>query len=208
MSSRLYLATPLALVEGSLSVADFLPQLEAALAGGDIAAVLLRCDSPMATKAQVSDLIALFRPLIQRHDSAFLVEGFLEEAHAGGCDGVQVSGEGKAVQKARDFLDDGAIVGAACGDSRHDAMVAGEQGADYVVFGNLTNDGQPADAETLAWWQETMLLPSVAAGARNLQDAEDLAQAGADFILLGETVWDDPDGPASVVAWFVRQLSE
>ncbi|MBB3064810.1 thiamine phosphate synthase [Limibacillus halophilus] len=208
MSSRLYLATPLALVEGNLSAADFLPQLEAALAGGDIAAVLLRCDSPKATKPLVSDLIALFCPLVQKHDGAFLVEGFLEEAQAAGCDGVQVSGDGKAVQKARDFLDDGAIVGAACGGSRHDAMVAGESGADYVVFGDLSADGQTAEAETLAWWQETMLLPSVAAGAHNLQDAERLAQAGADFILLGEVVWDDPDGPASVVAWFERQLGE
>jgi thiamine-phosphate pyrophosphorylase len=206
MSCRLYLATPLALAEGSLTAEAFLPLLESALSGGDVAAVLLRTGGPAVTPARVSELIALLMPAAQGSEAAFIVEGFLAEAAAAGCDGVQIPATKQAVQQARDQLEDGAIVGAACGRSRHDAMIAGEQGADYVAFGEPGPGGAMAEAAIIAWWQETMLLPSVAMGAKSLQDAALLAEAGADFLLLEDAVWQDPDGPAAAVAWFERQL--
>lgn len=87
-----------------------------------------------------------------------------------------------------------AILGAGCGLSRHDAMVAGEQGADYVSFGPWG----PEAAEVLGWWQETMELPCVAAGGITAGNAAEVARAGADFVLLRSAVWDAKDAPATL----------
>ena len=87
------------------------------------------------------------------------------------------------------------ILGAGCGLSRHDAMEAGEAGADYVAFGTL--EGQPSDPATLmdllAWWHEMMELPSVALGAENIDALAAFAEAGADFLHVGPMLWKNPD---------------
>lgn len=207
MSSRLYLATPPQLATGSLLLESFRPRYEAALAGGEVAAVLLSTtgqeDSPNVLRA----LIEALRPAAQEAGAAFLIEGYAELVGETGCDGAQIPSGKQSLKRARDQLPEGAILGAACGQSRHEAMVAGEMGVDYVAFGRGGFDPLPADPELLEWWQEMMLLPSVALGAASLAEAEEQAEEGADFVLLCSAVWDDVEGPAAAVAWFNRQVT-
>jgi thiamine-phosphate pyrophosphorylase len=99
-----------------------------------------------------------------------------------------------------------ALIGAACGRSRHDAMVAGEDGADYVTFGG---DAETV-AELCAWWAELFTLPC-AADLRGT-DGEGLAEmvaAGADFVALDEAaVWSHPAGAAAACEALGRRLDE
>jgi len=102
-----------------------------------------------------------------------------------GADGVFCN-RPEEVAAARRLLDQGELIGAAVGATRHDAMVAGEDGADYVLFGNpdaAPPGGIAALAEHVAWWNEVAVLPSIAAGRFTLEEAEALIGAGADFIL-------------------------
>ena len=206
MSCRLYLATPARLATASLLIEDFRPRFEAALAGGDVAAVLLTTTGQEDSDNVLRSLIEALRPAAQEAGAAFLLQNYPELAAATGCDGVQIDSGRKALRSARDLLPESAILGAACGHSKHEAMVAGEMGVDYVAFGRGGSDPQPADLELLDWWQEMMLIPAVAQGARSLAEAEEQADAGADFIILDAPVWEDRDGPAAAVAWFERQL--
>ena len=91
-------------------------------------------------------------------------------------------------------------------------MLAGESGADYVMFGepDATAAGPGFDAvlERVAWWAETLTIPCVAYAA-SLDEVEALARAGADFVAIGETVWRDARGrrarrPTSLPAEPVR----
>ncbi len=116
--------------------------------------------------------------------AAFLVDR-TERVRPLGADGVLL-GRPAEVAGARRLLDRGELIGAAVGASRHDAMVAGEDGADYVLFGAFGI--MPAGAlETLAahvaWWSGIAVLPCVAAGPFVPDDARRLAAAGADFLL-------------------------
>jgi thiamine-phosphate pyrophosphorylase len=76
-------------------------------------------------------------------------------------------------------------------------MVAGEAGADYVLFGEPDANGErpSADAicERLDWWAELFEPPCVGYAA-NLEEARLFAAAGADFVLLGDVIWQDSRG--------------
>ena len=73
-------------------------------------------------------------------------------------------------------------------------MLAGESGADYVMFGEPDADGRrpsfDAMLERVAWWAEMLEIPCVAYAA-SLDEVEPLAAAGADFIAVGDFVWRD-----------------
>jgi thiamine-phosphate pyrophosphorylase len=81
-------------------------------------------------------------------------------------------------------------------------MVAGERGADYVMFGELEADGSRpsfnAILDRVAWWAELFEVPCVAYAA-TLDEVGPLAAAGADFVAIGGGIWDDPRGPAAAV---------
>jgi thiamine-phosphate pyrophosphorylase len=83
------------------------------------------------------------------------------------------------------------IAGAAGLASRHDAMTAGEAGADYVMFGESMSGKRPsleAITERVAWWAEIFEIPCVAFAA-TLDEIPALVHAGADFIALDEAIW-------------------
>lgn len=112
----------------------------------------------------------------------------------------------------RRFVGDDMVIGVSCHDSRHLAMVAGEDGADYVAFGAfypttskspeaLARWGTP-QLDILEWWQEYMILPCVAIGGINPANCAPLVKAGADFIAVITAVWSHPEGPKKAVQEF------
>src|SRR5262249_37809937 len=82
-------------------------------------------------------------------------------------------------------------------------MMAGERGADYVMFGEPETDGSRpsfgAILERVGWWAELFEVPCVAYAA-NPDEVGLLAAAGADFVAVGSGIWDDPRGPAVAAA--------
>lgn len=173
VAPRLYLVAP----------ADMPPaELAAALEAAEAACVLLR--EAGLDEAALRAGVAALRPPAQARGVAVLLADRAGLAAETGCDGVHLSGPG-ALAAARRRLGAEAIVGVGCGGSRHDAILAAEQGADYVAFGAPEPAPQPADAELLGWWQLLMTLPCVAFGAADARDCARLAAAGADFVAVG-----------------------
>ncbi len=183
---RLYLVTPP--VADPDTVAN---DLADALNAADIAAVLLRLAAGDAT-AQLARIKAL-RILIQSNGAALLLDGHAELAATAETDGAHLTGL-DAFGKAAPALKPGRIAGCGGLASRHDAMLAAEGGADYVMFGEPDRDGRrpAADAvlERVTWWTEVLTIPCVAYAA-SLDEAEAIAEAGADFIAVGEDIWRD-----------------
>jgi thiamine-phosphate pyrophosphorylase len=83
-------------------------------------------------------------------------------------------------------------------------MVAGEQGADYVAFGDLRQRPGAEVYELLRWWSDLFVLPCLAEVATTIDDCARLAQAGADLVAAGEGMWTDPQRAAAAV----RSLGE
>jgi thiamine-phosphate pyrophosphorylase len=90
------------------------------------------------------------------------------------------------------------------GRSRHEAMVAGEGGADYVAFGIPANveDREKAHrrrCELTAWWSEIFEVPVVAFDVATAEEAGQLASAGADFIALTLPAHEPPAASGELV---------
>ena len=193
---RIVLVTPP--VDGA---ARFAPQLASACSAADVAAVILRL-APGDDETQirrVRDIVVALPP----SGPILLLEGHAKLIAKTAADGVHLHGS-DLVADVRKALRDERTVGAGRLQSRHDAMVAAESGADYVLFGepdaNGRRPGLPAIIERLEWWSELFVIPCVAYAAK-LDEMEELVAAGADFVALGEeTVWNAPEGHARALA--------
>jgi len=191
---RLYLATPL--VEDPQALLEMLPSL---LTQADVAAVLLRLkhSNPRTLISRIKTLA----PAIQDRGAALLLEGHPDLVARAGADGAHLVGIA-ALQEALPTLKPDRIAGVGGLASRHDAMTAGELGADYVLFGEPDARGErpsmAAICDRLEWWDELFELPSVGFAAE-VSEAAALASAGADFILLGGLVWQAGEDPVATL---------
>ena len=203
---QLYLVTPPLAGGAPNDLEPLAGALDAALAAGDVACVLLR--TAALDDEAVSRAVERLRPPVQDRDVAFVLEGFADLAYETGCDGTHLPWDRKQVTAARGRFGPDGIVGVTCGNSRHLALEAGEAGVDYVAFGAGPDLGQAAEPELLTWWQEVMTPACVAMGALTLAQVPTLARAGADFIALGPAVWEHSEGPGAAVEEFHTLLSE
>jgi thiamine-phosphate pyrophosphorylase len=108
-----------------------------------------------------------------------------------------------ALEEALPSLKPDRIAGLGGLATRHDSMVAGELGADYVLFGEPDAGGQrpsvDAVAERLDWWAELFEPPCIGYAASR-EEAYAFARAGADFVLVDEAVWADTRGATAALA--------
>ena len=199
---RLYLVTaPLG------DTAAFARELPAALAAGDVAAVLLRLAE--ADERTLINRAKEIAAIVQPREIALLLDGHPEIVARAGADGAHLAGI-EALNAALPSLKPERIAGAGGLASRHDAMLAGEVGADYAMFGEPDRAGRrpPLDAvlERIEWWAKLFQPPCIGYAA-HLDEVAPLAQAGADFVALGEWVWTHAQGPAAAVAAAAGELA-
>jgi thiamine-phosphate pyrophosphorylase len=192
---RLYLATPV--VDDPQALIASLPGL---LTGADVAAVLVRLK--MADqRGMIATVKALAGP-IQNAGAALLLDGHVELVARSGADGAHLTGIA-ALEEAAPSLKPDRIAGVGSLATRHDSMIAGELGADYVLFGEPDATGYrpsvEAIAERLQWWAELFEPPCVGFAASR-EEAHAFAAAGADFVLVGDFVWADARGAAAALA--------
>lgn len=195
----LYLVTPL-VTEPDAIVAS----IAEACRSGAVAAVLVRLAG--ANERTLVNRIKAIAPAAQAHGAALLVGGDVEFdlvtiAGRGGADGVHVS-TASDLRALRERLADGRILGTGGLRTKHDAMAAGEAGADYVMFGEPKPDGfvPPLEGviERAQWWAEIFATPCVAF-APTLADVATLAATGAEFVAVGDAVWRHPAGAQAAV---------
>jgi thiamine-phosphate pyrophosphorylase len=186
-SARLILMTPPIREPGA--VTDL---LTLAFAMGGIASVIARFLP--ASEAELSARARALLPRVQEQNAAFLLQDQARLAAAIGADGAHLSSVG-TFRDSLPLLKPALIAGAGGLATKHDAMLAGEQGADYVMFGEPDAAGKrpsrEAIGERVAWWAEIFEIPCVAY-AETIDDVSALAGAGADFVALADACWCDP----------------
>jgi thiamine-phosphate pyrophosphorylase len=197
---RLYLVTP----QDTAGLADKLAQ---ALGAADVAAVLLRL--PQTDERSHVNQAKALAPIVQGKGAALILDGHPDLAVRAGADGAHLTGI-DALNEALATLKPARIAGCGGLETRHDAMLAAEAGADYVMFGEPDENGNrpsfEAIAERIAWWAEVFEIPCVGFAA-SLDEVEPLAQAGADFIAVGDCVFADTRGCAAALADVSRRLA-
>lgn len=208
---RLYLITP-----PRLNPIAFRDTMKAALDGGDVACVQLRLKAEGDATADADTIrkaTEILMPLVQSYDAAFLINDAVAIAAEMDADGVHIGQSDMAYAEARKLVGPDKIIGVTCHNERHTAMVAGEQGADYVAFGAFYDTDTKtaktrAEPDILTWWSEIFEIPCVAIGGITTENAAPLIEAGADFLAVSAGVWSHADGPAAATRQFNRIMIE
>ena len=182
---QIYLITP-----PEIELSHFPTDLARVLEAAPIACIRLS----LATRDE--DLILraadTVREVAHRFDVALVIDTHVVLAQRLGLDGVHLTDGARSVRMARKELGADAIVGAYCGQSRHDGMNAGEAGADYISFGpvggTVLGDGSRAESELFQWWSDMIELPVVAEGGLTPSLVRELTPI-TDFFGIGEEIW-------------------
>ncbi len=199
-NARLYLITPVLRDVGAFSA-----KLAEACAAGDVAAVMARF--AVADERSLINAVKAAAAPIQGNGAALIVaaEGDFDLASVaarGGADGVHIEADLAVVRELRERLKSDRALGVGAIRTRDDAMMLGEVGVDYLMFGEPRPDGflPPLEKviERASWWAEIFETPCVAF-APTIADVPKLAATGAEFVALGAAVWDHEAGPAAAI---------
>lgn len=207
MNTQLYLISPAQIPD----LAAFGDTLKKTLDSGPVACFQLRlkdCDDDTIRQA-----CRVLMPIVHGYDIAFVLNDRPDLAKELGCDGVHIGQDDTSYKDARALLGKEAIIGVTCHDSKHLAMVAGEQGADYVAFGAFypTQTKTPkttAEPWILHWWSTMFEVPCVAIGGINADNAAPLIEAGADFLAVSSSIWSHPQGPDVALAALAKLVMD
>ena len=109
---------------------------------------------------------------------------------------MHLTNGGQSILKVRQELGTNYIIGAFCGNSKHKALIAAENGANYVSIGPLSEtkfgNEEKASIETFEWWSEIIEIPIVAEGNLDQRTIKALLKY-SDFIAIGNEIWDADD---------------
>ena len=156
----------------------------------DIAALLRAAplSAVLITGPSASFSLEALRAFIHKIASqnvAVLIENDAALAKKLDADGVHLRAQTTNVTEARNIVGGEKVVGVSCPLTRHDAMVAGEQGASYVAFGEDASNLDEV-AAMIRWWDELFEISSVGWLHEGYDDIalRMFIAAGADFLCI------------------------
>lgn len=170
---------------------DFEQKLESILSAHPIAAVILRRQHNEIDVLYAKRVMHLVKP-IQKFETAVLLDGMPDLVQRHKTDGVHLQAGQKQFQDAIENLQPDFIVGAGDVRSDHEALLRGEVGADYVLFGDPDRAPSPEEIYMASWWAETVQVDgAICADPTALDEA---VETGAEFFACGELFWqvDEP----------------
>lgn len=186
LQKGLYAITP--------SISDtglLLKKVEQALLGG---IVLLQYRDKTSTPKQRLRRAEEIHQLCLRYKVPLIINDDPQLALACNAEGVHLGQDDGSIQHARKLLGANAIIGATCHHHVSLAVLAEEQGANYVAFGRFfkssTKPGAPlATLQTLAKAKKNLSIPLVAIGGINHDNAKPLVINGADNLAVVDNVF-------------------
>lgn len=183
--------------------------VEKALAGGDVASVIIDGDGLDETTFQKN--AEMIVPVIQQAGAAALIVNDTRIAGRVGADGLHIEGKAADLADAIERFSPKMIVGFGNVRDRHSALEIGELQPDYLFFGKIGADNKeeahPRNISLAEWWAQMIEIPCIVQAGNNLENTMQTAQTGADFVAFGRAVFDAED-PQAAVAEANRLLEE
>jgi thiamine-phosphate pyrophosphorylase len=181
---RLFLVAPVA-----LSPDQILACATAACAAGDVASIIV-----------ASDVLQTITSKLQSLGLAVLANGNTDAK----CDGVHLNGIDDDIAEARRILGKENIVGAFCAASRHAAMQAAEDCADYIAFSqNAYTPSEPI----VGWWSDLFEIPCVAFDPVEIDKLDILLPQKPDFIRPSDAMWSSPEEARRIVSELMHRMA-
>jgi thiamine-phosphate pyrophosphorylase len=178
---QFYLVAPAALLP-----ADIVACAAAACSGGECASIIVPETLKQEDVAALQELgLAVFLQDVEPRIVSRLR-----------ADGLHITSNEFAIVDLRMSLPKDAMVGVGCGVSRHAAMEASEQGADYVAF----NQKKQTGGEPLVkWWNDIAEIPCVPFDAVSVDDLAILLPQKPDFIRPSDEMWESAEAAAKLI---------
>lgn len=182
---------------------DLADRVTAAVRGG-VDIVQLR--DKRASREELLSLAEKLRAVCEREGALFTVNDDPEFARTCGADGAHLGQKDENIERAREILGQGAIVGISAG-SVEEAPRAVEAGADYLGVGTVfaTPTKENAEVAGLALVEEVareeLPVPWFAIGGIDLGNARRVVDAGAPGLAVVRAILDaeDPEKAARVL---------
>lgn len=194
---QIYLISP-----SEIDLMTYPDQLAACLDATEVACVRLALGT--RDEDRIGRAADALREVTHARDVALVIEAHVQLVQTHGLDGVHLTDAARSVRAVRKELGDDAIVGAFCGNSRHDGMNAGELSADYVAFGPVGNTalggGHVAEVELFEWWSQMIEVPVVAEGALDADLIKALTPH-TDFFGIGHEIWGQDSPEKLLLEW-------
>jgi len=132
------------------------------------------------------------RELLHARNIPLIIEDHYKLVKKIGLDGVHLTDGARSVKYVRKELGADYIIGSYCSTSKHNGLLAAENGADYISFGPLENDGlgnsKSVPKEIFEWWSEIIEVPVVVEGNLKAFGLREISKF-TDFIAFGEELW-------------------
>jgi thiamine-phosphate pyrophosphorylase len=198
--TKLYLISP-----ANINVDEFALSLEEVISTGLVACFQLRLKNKK--DEYIIEISKILKPICHKYDVPFILNDRLDLADKVKADGVHLGEDDGSILDARKLLGPKAIIGASCYNSKHQAMKAAEEGADYVAFGAFF-DTKTKDPKTQAKitiikdWVLISNIPCVAIGGIDASNCQELVDAGADFLAVVGSIWNSNNNPKNAVKTF------
>jgi thiamine-phosphate pyrophosphorylase len=143
---------------------------------------------------EAMDLLTLCRPL----NTPLIINDDIALAKRTQADGVHLGKHDASIQEARELLGQDTIIGVSCYNEVARAVVAEQQGANYVAFGRFfpsmsKPDAVQADPAILREAKQRIRLPVVAIGGIDQGNAQSLIDAGADALAVINGIFNQAD---------------
>ena len=197
---QLYLITP-----PNFDQKSFLDRVNAAFDAGPVACMQLRLKN--VDDEAIKMAAEMLLPICHNYGTPLIMNDRPDLAVITGCDGVHIGQDDANYKTTRGMIGQERIIGVTCKNSRHLAIEAADNGAEYVAFGaffptNTKLETTPAKLETVRWWKEMTAVPSVAIGGITTENCRPLIRAGVDFLAVIDGIWNHPEGEAAAVKAF------
>ncbi len=185
---RLFLVAP-----ETLSPEQILACAKAACAAGDAASIVVPASVSAAVTAE-----------LQKLGLAVLAAGNSKTIAETKCDGVHLAALDHDLAAIRTAIGQKAIMGAFCGASRHVAMQAAEDGADYIA---LSQNTYTPSEPIIGWWADLFEVPCVAFDPVEPKDLDILLPQNPDFIRPSDAMWSSPEEAGRIIAELAQRMT-
>lgn len=203
MTTDLVIRPRLVLLTTALGDAGADAAMRGALAGGDVASVIL--DSAGRDSASFQQFAEGLVPIIQAAGAAAIIADDTRCAGRVAADGIHLSaGDLAELKDSVARYSPKFIVGGSGFETRHDALEAGERMPDYLFFGRFGGDIADAphekNLEMGEWWAEIVEIPCIVMAGRSIESVAAAVATEAEFVALSAAVFSRPEEAGAMVA--------
>ena len=203
--SKIYLITP-----PKIDEEVFFSSLEKVLNSKIVSCLQVRLKN--IDDKKIIEICKIIRPICERHRIPLILNDRLDLVKSCNADGVHLGQEDKSVKDAREFLGSNFIIGASCYNSKHLAMEAADNGANYVAFGAFFESKTKApktrvEIKIIEDWNFISNIPCVAIGGISPINCKELVKAGADHLAVIGSIWNSNKTPEKAIMDFEKILN-